>query len=162
VPIRRLPNGTIEFDTVEEMIAYDQALQTVQPATGENKPVVRRTPVNSNPVRTPVTSTSDAWNTFCSGLAGRDDHRATRMKTVLTIVKKSGANGASWEDLMDALGDGEITKTSGTVSGMAKSARSSGLNPKDIVVVGEDKRVRPGPLLQRNVPPPPFPTEEKA
>jgi hypothetical protein len=160
VPIRRLTNGTIEFGTPAEMIAYDQAIQAGQLATGDRKPVVKRTPVNTKPVRTPVTSAGGTWERFCSGLTGRDDFRATRMKIVLTRVKKDGAEGVSWEDLAEALGDKDVSKTSGTVSGMAKSARSSGLNPKDIVVVGEDKKVRPGPLLQRNEPPHPYPDEE--
>jgi len=150
--IRILLDGTIEVDTATEMVAYEQALQAGRLTQLQRTLAVRRTP---------ETSIDGAWDTFHSALVGRNDFRAIRMKTVLGLVRNNGQEGISWKDLSDALGDTNLSKTSGTVSGMAKSARSSGLNPKDVLVVGKDKRVRPGPLLQRNEPPRSYP-EKKA
>lgn len=144
----RLRDGDLEleFDTPAEAAEYRAQIN-------------RQTlPKRSRPGRAadPRSSTrGTGWEAFCTALAQRTDDAARRMRKLLALVKGRGEAGLTWSEVTKALSLSDDNKAYGTYSGLAKALKAAHLTPGDVLIVGKDKRLRPGPLLVANDPPTP-------
>lgn len=137
--LRFLPNGSVEVDTVSEAVAWENRKVKVARPIGrprKSKPM----PINGSP-----------WQRFCADVSS---HECVRIRKILSIVRGRGEIGLDLQELARTVGCTSL-QASGTISGIEKKAEKYRLNPKDLVVRGDDKLIRPGRQLQEHEPPVP-------
>ena len=140
MPIRFLPTGAIEADTIPEAIEWER--RKIRAPKPRGKPrKVRPLPTSGSP-----------WERFCNDIRAND---CARMRKILTIIRGRGHVGIDLSELTRAVGETTTLHTSGTIGGISKKGEKFGLTSSDLVVRGPDKLFRPGRILQANEPPSP-------
>ncbi len=135
-----LPDGSLVTDTLEEALAFQDA---------RKKPKQTKA-WHSQPKTT--TSPDDlwmGWDGFCRRLQGAPDARK-----ILALIKGRGVPGFTIPELSAAVSL-SVGVIAGTLSGISKKAKKSGLVPSDVIVRGRGGFLAPGPLLLENTPPTP-------
>jgi len=137
MPLRFLPNGSVEADTISEAVAWENRKQKVP------RPVGR--PRKSMPI--PIKGSP--WQRFCADISSPE---CVLIRKILAIVRGRGQSGIELQELAHTVGCKSL-QASGTVCGIEKKAEKYGLRSSDLVVRGADKLYRPGKVLQENEPP---------
>lgn len=140
MPVRFHTNGTIEVDTISEALAWVHRKPRTPKPLG--KPKQRKT----------LTVPANPWEAFCQDISAPE---SAKIRKILALVKGRGQTGIEASELTHHVGDPTGTHTTGTIAGLHLKSKKAGLNPNDVVIRGEDKRYRPGSLLQTHDPPVP-------
>jgi hypothetical protein len=144
VAIRILPNGTIEFDTIEEHLAYVQALRARRKAPA---------PTHAGAVTDDGAPLPGTWEALMVELSG--DGRVNAQKT-LALIKNAGPGGIARAQLISALGT-TPNGLGGILGGVTKACQRAGLTTGEghlpATVIGIQNGVyTAGSLLQSNQP----------
>lgn len=139
MPLRFLPNGSVEADTISEAIAWENRKTKIP------KPIGR--PRRSNPMST----NASPWQRFCADISSRE---CVLIRKILAILRGRGLLGIELQELARTVGCKPL-QASGTVCGIEKKAEKYGLVATDLVVREADKLYRAGKILQENEPPAP-------
>jgi hypothetical protein len=137
MPLRFLPNGSVEVDTISEAVAWENRKLKIPKPVGrprKSKPI----PINGSP-----------WQRFCADISG---HECVLIRKILAIVRGRGQVGIDLHDLARAVGCKSL-QVSGTLCGIEKKGEKYRLKVDDLVIRGAYKLFRPGQLLQENEPP---------
>lgn len=152
MPVITLKDGTQVSLTVAELAEYNALL------SGAAKP-----PRKQRRRETPSAENSEADNRspvekFFSLISG-DEEKKVRQRKILCLVYGRGEKGITLEELSQAIGDGGgnagRNKTSGTIAGITKNAKKSGLDVHDVIFKDRDDIYRAGKVLKENKPPEP-------
>jgi hypothetical protein len=149
--IRKKPDGTVEADTPEELVAYEQA-------TARASNPVQVTPVPIRPVTlapwppppTQVLTNGEAkWSALLS--------RTGEKQKVFMRLLRAHPDGVSKAVAMEAVGVDTGNHLAGIIGGgLAKHAKAAGFEDREVYIIkweAGEPRYRPGPaLLKHDVP----------
>jgi len=145
----------LTFDSPKEAAEYRALIAQRKPEAQTAIPKTRVAEVRRAKGVGRENGSGGGWKAFASALDARKDERAGRMKRLLALVKGRGTAGVSWKEVTRDLNFPADSTAYGTLSGLGKSLRSAGLNPKDVILAGPDKKLRPGRVLVENDTPTP-------
>ena len=158
MPIRKLPDGTIEADTVAEMLEYEAS--SPKQASGPKATRLPRTPppeallAATRQDRTPPPE--DAWTVFCRELAAPEK---LRQRKLLALVKGRGEAGITLAELMKSMGEKDPVMVGRTLGAIKKNANKAKVKPEDVIVPrpdqSKDSKYKAGRLLLQKEPPTP-------
>ena len=143
-----LPDGSIEADSIEAILALRAGLLGNTPSTATISHSAPAAPVVTTPAAPAAKPTP--WDKFIENVSGEGRFLQRRL---LLALKAGGGTPLSLDELRMALKVETNNAIGGTVAGVVKNAKRAGIESVQILARDATGGFRPGPLLaQRDLP----------
>ncbi len=135
---RLLPNGVIEADTADEILALRGKVGGA-PMPADSTPATAKRTANK-------TASNGPWQSFLKIV-----ERRPAMVKLLTILKSHGSKPLTNDEVQEAMGVESKAAVGGSMSGILKAAKKVGIDPASVIVREKvRKTMRAGAMLLQN------------